>query len=655
MSTAPDSLTSGLDPAQVEAVVCPEQPLAIIAAAGSGKTAVLTRRIAHRIATESAEERHTVALTFSRQAAGELNRRLGALGVRGIHTGTFHAVAFAVLRQRWADQNRPAPALVTARHGLLAEAIRTGAANRRRPEPNELGGELDWARAQLTSPAEYPERAAAAGRRTSASPATIAAAMESYAVVKRNRRVIDFDDLLESTAAELDRDPAFAAQVAWRFRHFFVDEFQDVNPLQFSVLEAFRAGRPDLCVVGDPRQSIYGWNGADPGLLASVEDTYPGIRVVRLQRNYRCAPAVVAAGAAALAAGEHVDDAIAVRPDTGGVALLEAADPSAEAALVAGRLRLARVPGAKWSSMAVLARTNAQLEPIAAALDASGIPYSLPGRAAIVTDDPARRALLSDARHIRGGEELAAWGRDLDDALEESSSPLHRELAAAVRRFLTSVPLGTGPAFVEWFELTGGDDDRPNQYANAVQLLTFHAAKGREWRHVVVVGVERGLVPHGGANAPAAAAEEVRLLYVALTRASDHLIVTWAAERNGRRTGRSPLLDRVVSTTAGAPAPIPADLRSWAERPAEPDLDPVLDALRRWRTLTARVARLPERAVCDDLTLESVAAHRPATIEELAAVPGFGRIAANRLGPRLLAMLAEVAPSAGRRLVGLVD
>lgn len=636
-------LTDGLDPAQAEAITSTAAPLAIIAAAGSGKTTVLTRRIAHRVLEGTAEERHVVALTFSRQAAGELVRRLARLDVRGVTAGTFHAVAYGVLRQRWADQGRPAPGLITVKHGLLAEAIRAVPMHgRRAPNPAEIVTELDWARAQRVTTAQYPDAARLAGRRPNVSPERIATIAEEYRRLKRHRRVVDFDDLLEGCLTELGTDAEFAAQLRWRFRHFFVDEFQDVNPLQHALLEALRGGRPDLCVVGDPRQAIYGWNGADPTFLERIEDTYPGIRVVRLRRNYRCSPAVVEAGSAALAAGDVGDDTLAVRPPTGAVELVGAPDPVAEAAVVVDRLRRLRRPGAAWRSMAVLARTNAQLEPVLAALHAAGIPAVLAGRPAEAADDPARRALLADARRARSTEELMAWGRDLDDGTGDAqAAPLHRDLAAAVRRFLQSVPDGGGPAFVEWFELTAGDDDAGAvaERRDAVELATFHAAKGREWRTVVVTGAETGLVPHSGSTGPAALAEEIRLLYVAITRAADDVVITWADERNGRPAGRSPLLAHVTDRRDEPAAPMPTELRRVPVPP--PSVDPTLAALHQWRRHAAAAAQLPERSIVPDAVLRAIAETRPTSVEELAAVPGLGLLAARRLGPRLLATLAE--------------
>ena len=381
--------------------------------------------------------------------------------------------------------------------------------------------------------------------------------LSAFDALKRKRGVVDFDDLLMQCADELRRDRDFAAATRWRFRHLVVDEFQDINPAQFALLELIRGDRADLCVVGDPRQAIYGWNGADPTLLDHVEQTYPGVRVVRLRSNYRCTPAVVTAAAEVLSTAGRTDDSRAVRADGPAVELLGAADEIAEAAAIARRVRDLRPPGGRWRSIAVLARTNHQLGPIATALDNVGIPAIL-GPRGRETDEAERRLLLAEARGLSDPDALRTWATDLAAGLGgDAPSALHRELAGSLRRFLAASPTGTGRSFAEWHAV----DASSHAPADGVELLTFHAAKGREWRAVIVAGIEVGLVPHAGAGS-AGADEEVRLLYVAITRARDAAVLTWAEQRNGRTTGRSPLL-RSITVDAAEPPGLP----SFARRP----------------------------------------------------------------------------------------
>jgi DNA helicase-2/ATP-dependent DNA helicase PcrA len=264
-----DGLLDGLNPAQRRAVITDAAPLAILAGAGSGKTRVLTRRIAYRVHKGTAEARHVLALTFTRKAAGELTTRLRSLGVRdGIVAGTFHAVAYGQLRRRWADRGEPEPALLDRKVRLIVPLLpRRAEGGGRGLQAADVAAEIEWAKARMVTPERYAAEAAAAGRTPPAAPDLIAALFDRYETEKRRRGVVDFDDLLLRCAEALDDDREFAASQRWRFRHLFVDEFQDVNPVQCRLLDGWRGERPDLCVVGDPNQAIYAWNGADPRFL----------------------------------------------------------------------------------------------------------------------------------------------------------------------------------------------------------------------------------------------------------------------------------------------------------------------------------------------------------------------------------------------------
>ena len=272
---AADARLQGLNPAQREAVVSDAAPLCILAGAGSGKTRVLTRRIAWRVREATADPRHVLVVTFTRKAAGELAARLGALGVRDqVASGTFHALAYAQLRRRWADAGQRPPTLLERKVRLLApvapvRAQRHRAARRRRHRDRVGQGADDRARALRAggrrSPARRPPLPAGA----------IASIYERYEDEKRRRGLVDFDDLLLLCARALETDREFAAGQRWRFRHLFVDEFQDVNPAQFRLLQGWRGDRADLCVVGDPNQAIFSWNGADAGFLTGFPRALP--------------------------------------------------------------------------------------------------------------------------------------------------------------------------------------------------------------------------------------------------------------------------------------------------------------------------------------------------------------------------------------------
>ena len=476
-----EGLLEGLNKRQRDAVESPETPLCIRAGAGTGKTRVLTRRIAHQAGIGAIDPKRTMAITFTRKAAVELRERLAGLGLRdSVSAGTFHSTAYAQLRIRWAERGIKPPELAQDKRGLVARAARQAGLRLAKAEVQDAVAEIEWAKAHRITPDDYCERAAGLRRWPALDHSVVADLYLRYEREKVKRRVVDFDDLLILALRDLTDDPDYAEARRWSYRHLFVDEFQDVNRLQFELLRAWLGDRRDLCAVGDPNQAIYSWNGADSGYIERFASWFPGAEVRDLVDNYRSTPQILAAGRAVLPAGaaklaSHSLDG--PRPTVS-----THADDFDEAATIARTLRDAKGPETAWSSMAVLARTNAQTAKLATALDKAQIPCR------VRTDT-----------HRTG-----------DDA-------------------------GTAPA--------NGSD--------AVDVATFHAAKGLEWPIVHLAGLEQGLVPISRAQTPAEVAEERRLLYVAITRAERELHCHWAAERAfGDRTSArspSPYLNAILS------------------------------------------------------------------------------------------------------------
>jgi DNA helicase-2/ATP-dependent DNA helicase PcrA len=717
-----DRLLDGLNQAQRRAVTTSVVPLAILAGAGSGKTRVLTRRIAYRAATGQHDPRRVLALTFTRKAAGELTARLRRLELRDtVAAGTFHAVAYAQLRGRWADRNIQPPTLLTRKVGFVGRLMPTGrragtgkpSASRRsgpsgRPGPGgdmtplDVVAEIEWAKARRVTPEHYPSAAKAARRDPGLPSAEVAAIFERYETDKRARRMIDFDDLLSLCVRDLQRDHDFAEAQRWRYRHFFVDEYQDVNPLQQALLEAWLGDRTDLCVVGDPQQAIYAWNGADARHLTGFTQRWQRGEVVRLSENYRSSPQILAAANAVLAgsrsagrapaggrddAGTGPDGLVANRPDGPLPSIRSFADDRAEAAGIARAVRDHHRPGAPWSSQAILVRTNAQTAVLEAALRAGQIPCHVRGGSSLL-DRPEVKAALRD---LEGRQEpLAAAVADLQmlarratgtdsasrslppgEAAADSAQGDLEELVRLAHDYaaLDSSASATSAGFCAWLTETSRAD-HPHTETNAVDIATFHSAKGLEWPTVHLAGLEHGLVPIGNARTPAELAEERRLFYVALTRAEREVCCTWAEQRSfGTRQvarERSPYLAHVeaAGATVGSSndAPIPPvvavpRVRAAAARPAPGDgptrqrvvgalsgVDPgdrvVLDALLAWRAASARAASVPPSALFDDAALEAVASARPRTFDELRAVSGIGTIKARRYGDALLGIVA---------------
>jgi len=660
-----DALLHDLDDAQVRAVTSPARPLAILAPAGSGKTRVLTRRIAWRVETGDADASHVLALTFTRRAAAELRDRLGRLGLRsGVAAGTFHGVAYAQLRARWADEGRPAPALL-ARKGQVLSRVVAGAP----VSVAQVAAEIEWAKARLVGPDGYAEAAAAARRRSPAAPGRVAELYRTYEDEKRKARMVDFDDLLRLCCHLIETDPGFAAAQRWRFQHLFVDEFQDVNPLQLRLLDAWRGDSYDLCVVGDPHQAIYGWNGADAGFLEGFRRLYPPADVIALDGNYRSTPQILGAAADVLrAAGVGDREVRAARGDGPAVRLERHPTDGDEAIAIARAVRDRRGPRARWSAQAVLVRTHAQIPLVAEALRRVGVPHRVRGSDALLDRRDVKAAL--DLLRRSGGALAAclpdlgalAAGTGADD--DDGDAPVADGLDLVVQMARDHLRLdpGAGAAgFVTWLVATlqaEGGDER----SDAVTLATFHAAKGLEWPIVHLAGLEDGLVPVTHARTAAQRAEEARLLYVAMTRAEDELRCTWAAERTfgGKPVERrlSPWLAGLAERQREAPELPDGPPVDWPARLAEqrarlaaqrvrpaasPPAAPALAALRAWREASARAARVEPPALVDDHLLEEIAARRPATQDELVAVPGMGPLLAARVGPGLLAALREPA------------
>ena len=634
-----EELLTALSSEQRDAVTTAASPLCIIAGAGSGKTRVLTRRVAWQSAEGNIDPRRVLVLTFTRRAASELRSRLRTLGMReDVAAGTFHSAALALLRRYWDHCDRPHMKLLTSRYSFLAKS---------KPDLDQvtiaaLNTEIGWARARLITPERYADEATRARRRPPQSADFTASVYAAYQEAKRKRRLIDFDDVLALCHAVLTQEQAFADAQRWFYRHFFVDEFQDVNPLQFAVLQAWIGSESSLALVGDPDQAIYGWNGADPDFIRQVDQHFPGVAVVNLQTNFRSTPEVLSAAAQVL--DREPQPAVRVAGDAPTVT---ATTGDNEGTALAQAVRARRQVGASWREQAVLARTNAQLPILQAALKASGVPTRSRDTGVL------RRPEIVDL--LRRWPNDAALSTVLaDEQMRQQDSSLDTEPLAMVETFiglardhLVLEPSATVADFVASLR----SDDRVGAAVDAVELCTFHAAKGLEWPIVHLVGLEDGLVPVAFARSKAARQEEQRLLYVATTRARQELHVMWCTSRQVRNK----LVERTPSPWLGAfasdrpadqpPTEPPSEAFELLQRLNEPPYheqpgdrtSELVTDLQWWRTATARNARITPAAVLSDSILRSIAELEPSTISELATI--IGPNMAHRFGPPLLEII----------------
>lgn len=622
------TLLAGLDPDQREAVTAAPGLVVVRAGAGSGKTRVLTTRVAWRGAEGTADTDRTVAFTFTRQAASELRARLRALDVDGSPViGTFHAVARRLMIQDLHDRGRRVPVIATNRSSVMSSALGDAA---RAGGVADMLSAYDWMRTREESPLDAARSWRATGRRLPVADDRFVSVVEVYEAEKRRRGVVDLDDFLVHVVERCARDARFAESVRFQFRHVLVDEAQDMNPLQWNFVRTVAGETPDLFLVGDPNQAIYGFNGASRALFDDLPGVTAPARVVSLPSNYRCTPEVVAFAVGALARdGQHAD-AASVRTHGPAVRLERCADESAELDAVERHVR--RLAGAVQShdGVAVLARVNALADDIRRHLSSRGIPVRNQRQGG------AWSQAVQTAASLTTRDALATWSSDVLDGDDYTDDDPERSVAAHVRRFLDEHRNGSvdGRTFSSWLA-TSGDPD----IGSGVEVLTFHSAKGREWPAVVVVGAEKGLLPHSSARGHEARSEEARLAYVAFTRAGHELVVTWTDTRKGRSTGPSPFLPHL--TTVTSPVSDPGhEVRAVAAQSRRSTL--VFDALVDWRARRARAARTVPQAILTDRQMHRLAGEHPRTVADVAAI--VDRAFAERFGDELISLIDNPTP-----------
>ena len=483
-----------------------------------------------------------------------------------------------------------------------------------------------------------------------------------YEQEKRKRKLIDFDDVLWWCSDALETDADFAAAQRFRFRHLFVDEFQDVTPTQLRLLRGWLGVRNDLTAVGDDAQSIYGFAGAQPSALRDFDKVFPGAAMVALATNYRSTPQIVTVADAILRGGSGVQRPLprAARPDGEQPTVSAYDDEVAEARAVASEAVKAHDRGVAWSQIAILYRTNAQSAAFESALRKAGAPFRLRG-ATRFNDRPEVKVVLEDLRDAAKSQPKRRLS-DLVDDIALTANEVGQEqrdhvdaVARLAREYIAiDGDGGSIPGFFAWLETAtrGGDD--PVLGTAVVELSTFHAAKGLEWDVVFVTGLEQGLVPISFAKTDAEKAEEQRLLHVALSRAGTELHCSWAQQRTRARRP-SPWLDTVESIIAGRKARElrpPTDKRAalagakaalQARAPLTHADAQLLADLKEWRRNVARAHDLPAFTIFNDKTLTSIATDRPISRTSLLNISGVGPAKLDRHGDEVLAIVKRHA------------
>lgn len=541
------SALDALDERQRAAASVLRGPVAVLAGAGTGKTRVITHRIAHGVDTGAYSPSRVMAVTFTAKAAGELRGRLRALGVEGVAARTFHATALAQLNFFWPTlAGSPAPSIIDNKVRMLGQAAD---AIRLRPSTatlRDIASEIEWRKVSMLSIDQY----AALDRPISGvDTGQLIELMRGYEALKDDRRQLDFEDVLLACAGMLETEPRVAASVHEQYRHFTVDEFQDVSPLQNRLLELWLGDRHDICVVGDASQTIYSFAGADQRFLLEFERRHPDATVVRLETNYRSQAPILTVANALMHGRPGALELVPAREQfTADAPTVTAYDSeSEEAAGIAASISAQLAAGASPSEIAVLYRAHAQSAVLQQALAAEGVATTVLGGTRFFAMPEVRQAILAlRAAAVAPSEHgflpaVQRVLRELGLTEEPPAAGGAQRGGWEARRAILRLAEDAGPeadlrSFSDALMARAKDQHEPTM--RTVTLSTLHAAKGLEWPHVHLAGWAEGSLPISYATSFESVDEERRLAYVGVTRAARTLSLSWA--RTAGRGERAP-------------------------------------------------------------------------------------------------------------------
>ncbi|NUK23525.1 ATP-dependent DNA helicase UvrD2 [Streptomyces lunaelactis] len=702
-----DAVLDGLDPEQRAVATALHGPVCVLAGAGTGKTRAITHRIAYGVRAGILQPASVLAVTFTNRAAGEMRGRLRQLGAGGVQARTFHSAALRQLQYFWPKAvGGELPRLLERKVQLVAESAARCRIRLDRNELRDVTSEIEWAKVTQTVPADYPAAVAKSHRDAPRDPAEISQVYGMYEQLKRDRALIDFEDVLLLTVGILQDRHDIADQIRSQYQHFVVDEYQDVSPLQQRLLDLWMGDRDSLCVVGDASQTIYSFTGATPDHLLNFRTRHPDATMVKLVRDYRSTPQVVHLANGLLSqahgrAAEHRLELISQREAGPEPAFTEYADEPAEAEGTARRIRDLIAAGVPAGEIAVLYRINAQSEVYEQALADAGVPYQLRGAERFFDRPEVREAGVA----LRGAARAGGNDSLLDDA---DGLPSQVRAVLSTKGWTTEPPAGSGAVRDRWESLAALvalaedyvrvkpeaslsdlvaelDERAAAQHAPTVQgvtLASLHSAKGLEWDAVFLVGLTEGMMPITYAKTDEQVEEERRLLYVGVTRARLHLSLSWALSRSpggrasrrptrflngmrpgsaapgarstggaggiergsgGRRKRRGPVLCRVCGKTLTDAGEM--KLMRCEDCPSDMD-EALYERLREWRSEQAKELGQPAYCVFTDKTLTAIAEAVPGSEGELAGISGVGGRKLERFGADVLTICA------GQDLVG---
>ena len=649
--SSPDEILARLDEQQRQ-VALTDGPIVVFAGAGSGKTRAITHRIAYRELAGLSTAQHTLALTFTTRAAGEMRSRLRELGVGNTVARTFHAAALRQLNYFWPKITKTQiPRLVPSKAKYIGMAIRQNGLIESNTLLADVGSEIEWAKVNQIDHDDYQKQATNRVLRGDLSLEQMEQIYRDYDEIKNLDGAIDFEDVLLLTAALLAESPIHLAEIQAQYRSFVVDEYQDISPIQQRLLELWLGDRNQLCAVGDVNQTIYSFAGADPKIFMNLPQRFPEATVLRLTTNYRSTSNIVNFANQINKNSSSALDLHPIRSSGAEVAFNAFEAEADEAAQIARELR----GRTDLDQVSILYRTNSQSAALENALNQERVGYAVRNGEGFFQHPKVREALrllraesLSSEVQITVGDRVLEVLRVLN--WHPESSPSAQGASRDEWEMLNALHK-LSQEFENYDELIQELEDR-SQHShapsrNVVTLASLHSVKGMEWPQVYIIGVNEGTIPYTLAKDSAAIEEERRLFYVGVTRAKDKLAISW--------TRQPSQFLKVSGALASASASLPSTLtcivcgrplKSGGEKkrgrcsdcPSEYD-EQLFEDLRSWRYRKAQELDVPAFVIFTDATLEAIAHHLPMNDQQLLAISGIGARKLNDYGADILQLV----------------
>ncbi|MDA8195982.1 MAG: UvrD-helicase domain-containing protein [Actinomycetota bacterium] len=647
---------------QLAAVTSNERLLCIVAGPGSGKTTVLTHRIAFMMENGDIPGRNFAVITFTNAAAEQLKSRLGALSTSDVPwIGTFHAFAMSILRRFYETINRPFPKLISSRYrSIERSALSISSLDdiknieiKWNSTVSNLVREIETAKSRGVRWYDFEKWRPLQQEAATLPVETIALIYKKYENLKATEGKIDFDDLIFEAFDLMSERNDFAATIRWYFRSIFVDEYQDVNKPQVDLIKSLITKGHHLTVVGDPKQSIYTWNGASPSFINNFDVDFPSSSFLQLTNNFRSTPEIVqiankiADTFSEKERGKFDPRIIANRESWVVPRLNEFESAAEEAEEIATEIANVISHGERPDEIAIIARVNSLLPVYAGYLSKAGVNHQIIGSENISTSPIVKAAInrITSTVGLRGSlpdalSEIDQVAADISEM--ESSGESYNLLALDFVRSFINESIRTGfkgdfGALISYFKVRTTEFQLMKKAG--VTLITAHKSKGLEWDRVYVVGVEQGLFPHAKSLSEDAVEEERRLLYVAVTRARSELSISYAKRRGTSDQLRyaSDFLINIESLLKSgshrrlSPEEAAAEIRRSREllnggRKLPVDPEKALATIQRWRDEVSPLIGVRSLRLSDPL-LGQVARHLPLSVSELLLIDGAGDIA----------------------------